>query len=305
MNCLVSTSFRALGTTAVVAVTEPDALEPARDLLERELAEVDLACSRFRSDSELCRVQAGAGTEVPVSDVLIEALDVALRAARLTSGLVTPAIGGPLVLSGYDADFSALRPSLRPPRLVAAPDWRLITLDPERRTVCVPAGMQLDLGSTAKAFAADRAAASIVRETGAGALVSLGGDISVAGPPPPAGWPIVVDDAHDVITERGSRISISTGGLATSSTTTRRWRRASAELHHILDPRTGAPANGPWRTVSVAAASCVDANIASTAAVILGERAPDWLRERQLPARLVALSDAVVTVCGWPQEDAA
>ena len=299
---LASTSFPALGTTATVAVTRADVLGVARELLERELGDFDLACSRFRPDSELRRLEAAAGEEVATSELLIEALEVALRAARLTSGLVTPAIGGPLALSGYDVDFSALRTSARAACLVAAPDWELIAVDRVRGTVRVPSGMRLDLGSTAKAFAADRAAIAVASETGAGALVSLGGDISVAGREPGGGWPIVIHDAHDVVTDHACRVTITSGGLATSSITRRRWRMADAELHHILDPRTGAPANGPWRTVSVAAACCVDANIASTVAVILGELAPQWLEERRLPARLVAESDAVVTVGGWPEE---
>jgi thiamine biosynthesis lipoprotein len=301
---LSSTSFAALGTTATVAVTEAAALEPARAELERELCAIDLACSRFRADSELRRVEQARGAEIETSELFAEALATALRAAALTCGLVTPAIGGPLAVSGYDRDFSELRPSLRPVRFRAAPDWSRIALDRPRRTVRLPSGIRLDLGATAKALAADRAAEAIAAQTGGGVLVSLGGDIRVAGPAPAHGWPILVDDAHDVATPEACSVAIRVGGLATSSTTVRRWRRAGAELHHVLDPRTGAPAAGPWRTVSVAAATCVDANIASTAALVLGEDATAWLRERRLPSRLVAGDGSVLCMCGWPEEAA-
>jgi thiamine biosynthesis lipoprotein len=97
-------------------------------------------------------------------------------------------------------------------------------------------------------------------------------------------------------------IAIRSGGLATSSTAARRWRRGGDVLHHILDPRSGLPAAPVWRTVSVAAGTCADANMASTAAIIRGEAALAWLAGLALPARLVAESGAVVTIAGWPPD---
>jgi thiamine biosynthesis lipoprotein len=169
--------------------------------------------------------------------------------------------------------------------------------------VLLPAGMRLDLGATAKALAADRAAQRVTAATAAGVLVSLGGDLSVAGRVPAGGWLIHVTDDHRSDADApGQTVAISSGGLATSSTTTRRWRHRGEVMHHILDPRTGAPIHSPWRTVSVAAASCVDANIASTGAVVLGDAAPDWLAEHGLAARLVATDGHVVRLGGWPPE---
>lgn len=161
--------------------------------------------------------------------------------------------------------------------------------------------MALDLGATAKALCADRAAAAAARATGAGVLVSLGGDIAIAGGAPAGGWTIHVTDDHRSGPEApGQTIAIAGGGLATSSTTTRRWRHDGRLMHHILDPWTGSPATGPYRTVSVAAADCVRANTASTAAIVLGDGAPAWLTERALPARLVAHDGAVTVLGGWP-----
>jgi thiamine biosynthesis lipoprotein ApbE len=169
----------------------------------------------------------------------------------------------------------------------------------------VPEGMLLDLGATAKALAADRAAATIAAAIGGGVLVNLGGDISVAGPPPAEGWLVgVADDAtfdsKAASVQSSQEIVIRDGGLATSSVLGRAWRRGDARLHHIVDPRTGMPARSCWRTVSVAARTCVAANIASTAAIVRGERAVTWLGELCLPARLVRHDGGVVTVADWP-----
>ena len=137
-------------------------------------------------------------------------------------------------------------------------------------------------------------------------LVSLGGDVAVSGQAPDGGWRIRVQDVsgrpEDPPTGPSAVVAIGTGGLATSSTAARRWRRGGDILHHILDPRTGLPAAVVWRTVSVAAATCTDANIASTAAIIRGRAAPAWLTELGLPSRLVDAAGRVHTVAGWPTE---
>jgi thiamine biosynthesis lipoprotein len=141
---------------------------------------------------------------------------------------------------------------------------------------------------------------------GASALVNLGGDIALAGPAPAGGWPIrVTDDHRSAATAEGQTIALAGGGLATSSTTVRRWRAGDAELHHIVDPRTGAPAAEVWKTVSVAAGTCVEANSASTAAIVRGEKAVAWLERAGLPARLVRRDGATTYTCGWPEEAAA
>jgi FAD:protein FMN transferase len=288
-------TWEALGTAASVYVTDPDALEQARAAVADELRAIDLACSRFREDAELARVNAGGATVV--GPLLAEALAVALRAAELTDGIVDPTIGQALVLAGYDRDFAQVRPAVGPLRAVRVPGWEALRFDRARRLVILPAGVVLDLGATAKALAADRAAAAAACVAGCGVLVNLGGDIAVAGGAPAQGWVVGVGDDHRGPADQ--HIAIRSGGVATSSTTVRRW---GPDRHHIIDPRTGAPAATPWRTVSVAAASCVDANTASTAAIVLGARAPAWLAERGLPARLVADNGAVTAVGAWPQE---
>jgi thiamine biosynthesis lipoprotein len=163
----------------------------------------------------------------------------------------------------------------------------------------------LDLGATAKALAADRAAARIHTAMGCGVLVNLGGDIRVAGEPPAGGWRVgILDDLTGVPrraqAEPSQAVVIHDGGLATSSPGARAWQRGGTQLHHIIAPGTGLPADSCWRTASVAAATCVDANTASTAAILRGERAPQWLDGLHLPARLVRHDDTTITVGGWP-----
>ena len=305
----VTASIRALGTTALVAVTAPEALRSARKVLVRELRAFDLACSRFRTDSELAAVTRAAGTAVVASTCLREALHCALRAAEVTDGLVDPTIGRAMRLAGYDTTF--MRIALRDGRLVQpsferAGRWGEIEVDDDRGTVRVPRGVELDLGATAKALIADRAASSAALLTGAGVLVSIGGDIAVSGNAPGEGWTIGIADDHGTPLEQvACRIAVATGGVATSGIRVRHWTTRAGELHHILDPRTGRPAAGPWATATVAAASCVDANTASTAAIVLGDAAPSWLADRSLPARLARADGEVVVVGGWPVEAAA
>jgi thiamine biosynthesis lipoprotein len=311
-----SASWQALGTGVQVIVTDASRLAAARAMLEADLAAVDLACSRFRPDSEIVTLDremtgAAGGTAAEpaaVSPLLAEAIAVALRAARLTDGDVDPTVGAAMNAVGYDRDFSlvlregpAVKLTIR-----AIPGWRQVEFDEQARRLRVPPGVRLDLGATAKAWAADRSAARIAAGVGCGVLVSLGGDIAVSGRPPAGGWRIRVQDIsgrpEDPPAGPSAVVTIHTGGLATSSTVARRWRRGGDVLHHILDPRTGLPAAPFWRTVSVSAASCTDANIASTAAIIRGHAALAWLTGLGLPARLVDEAGRVRTIGGWPAE---
>ncbi|HLW95758.1 MAG TPA: FAD:protein FMN transferase [Solirubrobacteraceae bacterium] len=294
-------TFAALGTTAVVATEPGEHLAAAVEAVRAAIDEIDRACSRFRPDSEISRLNAAAGGPArPVSRTFIRATRCALRAAALTDGDVDPTIGSSLRAAGYDRDFAAIRAG-GPVRFRRAGGWRCVELDAAGATVRLPAGVELDYGATAKALAADMAAAAASGATGGGVLVSLGGDIATAGAAPTGGWIVrVAEDSRRDAAQAGQTISIADGGLATSSTTRRRWVRGSEDLHHILDPATGRPAAERWRTVSVAAATCVDANIASTAAIVRGEWAAAWLEELALPARLVAADGSVTLTGGWP-----
>jgi FAD:protein FMN transferase len=302
-------SFSALGTTAAVAVLDAHELPTALEIVQTELGCIDKACSRFRDDSELTLLNRSAGRPFSASPLLVEALLAAVDAAARTDGDVDPTVGSSLGALGWDSDFTvvvARRGQTPRMRIVPAVGWQRIRIDRRQRTVRIPAGVEIDLGATAKALAADRCARRVHAATGVGVLVNLGGDIAVAGVPPAGGWPIFVTDDHrNDTTAAGQTVAIAGGGLATSSTTVRRWRAGGAEVHHIVDPRTGAPAGEIWRTVSVAARTCVDANTASTSAIVRGEAAIAWLGRAGLPARLVRPDGTTVTTGGWPAEVAA
>jgi FAD:protein FMN transferase len=302
---IATRTFEALGTTAHVCVTDPVELDAAVSAVEDELAAIDLACSRFRDDSELEALNRSCGRPFQAGPLLLEALDVAIRAAMLTDGDVDPTIGRSIQGLGWNCDFTVLVSRREQDRfeVVPAAGWSAIDIDRDRGLVRVPAGVEIDLGATAKALAADRSARAASLATGAGALVNLGGDLAVAGPPPAGGWSILVTDDHrSPAGADGQTVAVRGGGLATSSTTVRRWRAGGSEHHHILDPRSGLPVEEVWRTVSVAAATCVDANTASTAAIVRGRDAVSWLELAGLPARLVGLDGSVAYTCDWPGE---
>ena len=292
-------------TTARVVLTagdHPELLDDARAIVGDLLARVAKACSRFQPDAEIHRLYRAAGRTITVSPLLAELVATALAAARHSGGAVDPTVGAAMNRLGYDKDLSLLPVcgGSAGPRHRPAPGWHVVRLDGRR--LSVPAGVSLDLGATAKAFAADRAAKLLAAELGAGALVSLGGDIATAGPSPAGGWRVLVEDRPG---DPACTITLPPGAaVATSSVQGRAWRRGGEHVHHIVDPATGAPADTPWRTVTAVAHTCVQANTLTTAAVVRGDRAPDWLRRLGAPARLVAADGAVVTVGAWHAEPA-
>ncbi len=308
--------FPVWGGQAVVCVTDGAALETARVAVEETLAEFDAACSSWREDSELAGVNAGAGGPVRVGRVLLETVQGALRGAELTAGDFDPTVGQALINHGFTPAPVGAPGGLI--QLEAQPGWRAVRVDAEHATIQVPRGVRLDLGAIAKARAADIAASAAVEAIGSGGvLVGLSGDISTAGAPPAGGWRVRVTDDHRADPSApGQWIEIRSGGLATSSTTVRvhAGSTAAAEgaieptagagvpatVHHVIDPATGASAAVHYRTVSVAAASCEDANIASTAAIVRGAGAAAWLAQLSLPSRLVRVDGIVHHVAGWP-----
>jgi FAD:protein FMN transferase len=303
----------ALGTTARLAVWPASALAAAVGAVDRELDRLDRAASRFRPDSEISLVNAADGQPVEVSDALAEAVGVALAAAEWSGGLTDPTVGTALIALGYDRDFAELRQRrwekhdrFRPARPGAG--WGSVRLT--GRHLQLPADVALDLGATAKGLGADWSADAALRASRCGGVVvSLGGDVATAGDSPLGGWPVLIADDHRLRVRpapplpAAQLVRLFRGGLATSSITCRQWRRSGRRLHHIVDPRTGLSAAGPWRTVSVAGATCADANAASTAAIVCGSEAPEWLAARDIPARLVGQDGTVVRTGRWPPAD--
>ena len=248
----------ALGTNARVALWPPDGLAVALAAVDAELARLDRQASRFRADSEVSLIARSPRCAHTVSPGLAEAVGVALAAARWTGGLVDPTVGGTLSALGYDRDFASVtdgplsgdpRHPASPPAPGPVPGWAGVTLDGSR--LRLPAGTCLDLGATAKGLGADRSAAAARRAAArGGVLVSLGGDIAIAGQPPAGGWPVAIAESSLAGPAAVAQvIRLTAGAVATSSVTCRRWRHGGRLVHHIVDPRTGRPADGPWRTV--------------------------------------------------------
>lgn len=290
---LQSATWRALGTSVQLVVT--DHLEQGRAEVEQVLAAVDLAASRFRDDSELSRMPPDTWTDV--SPLFARLLTAARDAAQWTDGLVDPTVGQTLRDLGYDRTFSLVTkegPAVTVHRLPGG--WRQLEVDGSRARA--PYG--LDLGATAKGLAADLAAEAAGQHCEA-VLVSLGGDIATRGD---RAWSVLVSDTADPDSDSlaGQAISLR-GCLATSGTAARRWTRGGQLVHHLIDPRTGLPTPGPWQTASVLAGSCLLANTASTAAIVAGESAVKWLRDRSFSARLVRGDGTVVRVGDWPAEE--
>jgi thiamine biosynthesis lipoprotein len=286
-------------TTARVVVSDPAARDEAKRIVAEVADAVDLACSRFRTDSELSLLAGRHGTAT-VSPLLAELVATALEAARQTRGLVTPTLGGALRDLGYDGDWSQMGATARPVRWAVqrAPRWDEVLL--QGTALTVPPDVLLDLGSTAKAWTADRAAQTVADRLGVGVLVGLGGDLASAGPGPSGGWRVLVRDHDD---DPSVVVTLPAGAaIATSSTRSRRWRSGGRELHHVIDPATSQPVAEVWRCVTVAARDCVTANTATTAALVQGRGAVASLRERGLPSRLIAADGAVTVLNDWPAE---
>lgn len=290
--------------TVRLVVDDGRVLDAAADDLFGLLDRVDRAASRFRPDSALSVANARAGRPVPVPPLLVDLVDAALGAAADTDGAVDPTLGLAMQRIGYDRDITVLRSgagagadeSTGSP--VVGGRWRAVRLHREAGLLTVPRGVSLDLGSTAKAWTADHAARTLAARYGTAVLVELGGDVAVAGERD-GGWLVRASerDAAD-----GQVVALTRGGIATSTTTLRTWEHAGCRVHHLLDPQTSRPTEGPWRTATVHATSCLAANTASTAAIVLGDAAFGWLTSRGIAARLVHRDGGVVATPGWPRE---
>ncbi|MTA97369.1 MAG: FAD:protein FMN transferase [Actinobacteria bacterium] len=269
-------------------------LDEASAIVRSVMLDVEMAASRFREDSEVIGLMSGQPREG--SPALIAMITAAVEAAEATNGLLDPTLGRIMRAWGYSAEVPQQvvpQPSIV---LDRASTWKDIHID--NNVVSVPQGVLIDLGATAKAWASDRASQRIWQELNVPCVIGIGGDLAIAGP---ADFRTIVEVAESP-TDVAVAVLVGPGGLATSSTVRRTWKVQSATAHHIIDPRTQAPAVGMWRTATVMAATCVAANHAATAAIVMGEPARRWLASLQLPARLIAQTDEVTYTGDWPQD---
>ena len=298
--------------TVRLVVNDPRVLTGAVTLVRSRMRQVEAAASRFVVDSDLNWANANSGRPIAVPGLLIELVEAALNGARRSGGALDPTVGRHLAAIGYDRDILLVGNDAADDGaptdaagLAAVPPgpsgrtWRDVVIDREVGLLTVPRGTALDLGATAKAQTADWAARAVHQRYGVAVMVEIGGDLAVAGRPADGDWQVHVAERAGSL---GQRIAVRRGGLATSTTTIRAWRRGGQQMHHIVDPRTSRPTDGPWRTVTVAAESAVEANVCSTAAIVLGDRAATWLEAQGVAARLVDQAGRVTVLGGWPAD---
>lgn len=284
---------------SVDVTTEDAALATAAATVRAVMDEVSRAVSRFRADSDLSRINAAAGRFVRVAPLTIDLIDVACDVARTTNGCVDPMVGADLIAAGYDADIEVVRrraaaPACRPSRMRHT--WEAIRIDRSLSRVGIPSGATLDLGASAKAWAAEEAAARAARRTGAPVLVGIGGDLAMHRDPGD-GWRIDVSELRGQAPEE---LLVSEGAMATSSIVGRRFRGPDGtERHHLIDPRTGGAATSRWRTASVWAPSTVTANALSTWALIDADAAEAAIETQGLAARFVSHAGVVSYAGSW------
>ena len=257
-------AFRAMGVEVVVGAEG----EASREAVRRLFYRWDCIFSRFREGSELNRVNASPSDVVVVSETFARAVRAALAAARATNGLVDPTVGAALLSAGYDQDFELLGADPRPTGSPVPGTWRSVSLTGR---LLSRGGTLLDLNGVVKGLVVDEALRLLPERN----FVSAGGDLATSG---------------DVVVALpgGGAVRLESGGLATSGKTGRRWLRGGVEQHHLIDPRTGRPSRSRWDEVTVAASSCLSADVAARAAFLLSEDGPGWLDERGLPGRFLA-----------------
>jgi FAD:protein FMN transferase len=292
--------FPAMGTTVSVLFAgdlPTDAIADVRDLF----AEWEATLSRFRADSELSRLNAADGRAMQAGPLLMHVATTAFDAARATEGAFDPTLGRHMVAIGYEHSFGeVLRAASRPATpLSPRAGWRDVDVDEANGTIRLPAGVALDLGGIAKGMAVDAAAGILAKRGTHAGLVNAGGDMRVVADGA-AEWTIGITEAP------GQAVALLSGGLATSSVTKRSWVQGGRRRHHLIDPQTGQPARSDVRSVTVAATTCAQAEVAAKTALVLGaDLGAAFLTRRGLAALLTLQTGSTVSVSGWPSRVAA
>jgi len=290
--------FRAMGTIISLLLPEKQ-VEFGVEIVRTLFSEWEQTLSRFLPDSELSRLNQQAGTPVAVSNLLYDVLATALTAAQATEGVYDPAMLEQLEQIGYHRNFDDLPTNRFEPIIPGEPGgrWRGIKVDPIRRQVTLPRGIKLDFGGIAKGMAVDAALEALSQNDIKSALVNAGGDLSVLGlPPAEEHWPVAVPGQQQYWT-----ISLHHGAIATSGIAHRHWLQGSILRHHILDPRTGLPAESDLWSVTVVADRCEQAEVAAKVAFILGSKAgAEFLHKHRIAGLLVLEDGKWETVEPWP-----
>jgi thiamine biosynthesis lipoprotein len=285
-------SFRAMNTDMLLAAEGSErstrgAFEAARSFIEASESRL----TRFSETSELSGLNRSAGRWFRASPELFDLVSMATSYHALTGGLFNPAILGALEGAGYDRSMDEIRARDVAPVLAGAPlvpEFAQLRLDEETREIWMPAGMRLDLGGLAKGWVAERAA-RILAQSSPACAVNAGGDMFLVGLPPGQGaWQVGLEDPRDP-EQNLAVLNIGSGAVATSSITKRRWLQGGEERHHLIDPRTGKPAEAEWLSVTVIDAQATAAEVLAKAVLIAGPRGLDALAESCGPLAFIAV----------------
>jgi thiamine biosynthesis lipoprotein len=292
-------SFQAMGTTITLLLPKKQQSEGAalaRNLFE----EWEQTLSRFRLESELSKVNRQAGTQVTISELLLDVLIQALAAARVTDGIYDPTLLNQLCQLGYDRSFDKLPSTLPDIPYHGQPGgaWRHIQIDQINKKIILPANIQLDFGGIAKGMAVDAVLEQLHQSDIHSALVNAGGDLAVRGLPPKQDYWNIAIPGKDI----AWTIPLTHGAIATSGLAKRHWQQGKTFRHHLIDPRTGFPVYNSLWSVTVIAADCVQAEIAAKTAFILGASQGKIFIEKHQMAALFINTDGTWELGGrWPE----
>jgi thiamine biosynthesis lipoprotein len=303
--------WTAWGAPAFVTVTDPGALPAARRLVIRQFAAAERVAARFRRDAEIHRLYKAAGRPITVSPLLAELVSAALIAAERTGGDVDPTVAAAMrrVHGRPDGaqpvarrrDLSAIPACGSASTARPVPGWEQVHLDGRR--LQVPVGTTLDLSATATSVICDQAAARVHDRLGVGVLVGLGGDGASAGPAPDGGWRVAVIDRTG---DRDAEVILPAGAaLATSHLTARSGAPGatpSPDLDgpgHLIDPRTGCPPASVWRMATAIGFTSLEAATYTSATLVRGTSAREWLTRLWIPARLITVHGGEIDVGPW------
>ncbi len=288
MSQTYSIEFRAMGCSASVWLESDQNGEAILRCVPAQIEAIEAVLSRFRPTSELSRLNARSGAWVEVSDLLLQVVLAAKHAARVTDGFCNPLILPALLAIGYDRSFDQLDSDVQTRPAPVVPDWRALEIDVRRSAARLPEGGGLDLGGIGKGWTAEYIAEQL--STYGSCLVDLGGDIVVRG----RTWPIEVtepgtDDASVL------SISLSNAAVATSGTDYRRWQTTSGVVHHLIDPRTGRPAQTDVITATVVHPRGTMAEAYAKAILLMGsERGLHWMQYQWLGDAMIVRADGAV-----------
>ena len=285
--------FRAMNTEIQFAAQgEWSRIAEGFEKAEKQIAELEQRLTRFSESSELSALNRSAGTWFVASPELFQVVSLAYTYYQLTDGLFDPAILPALELAGYDRSMDEIRANgavLAASTEITRPGstFAQVELDANRQAIYLPAGMRLDLGGIAKGWIAEQAAHMISRYTSA-CVVNAGGDLFAYGYPEEGIWPVGVEDPFNP--ERDLAVlAIESGAVATSTITRRRWEQEGRMRHHLIDPRTGIPAETVWASVTAIAPHAAQAETLAKAMLIGGPNYAARLTELNPEAAFIAV----------------